>query len=160
MDASSLRLNGKAWTTKGGGIAIWVPSPSLLVLSMWGVGEVGFVAPILAEYARLTSASSFDLFADVQQLTSYDSRLRTELTTRFFADRKRIANFPLLFSSRLVAMGASVANLALGGIMTATSNRGRFIALLDTCLFQRGIVGFSSNVLGAAQPATAEQGEP
>jgi hypothetical protein len=157
METRALPLHGKEWTTERGSLAVWLPSRSFLVLSIRGHGQAGFAAPMLAEYAKLSQASSFDLFADVQHMTSYDSPLRTELTSRFLADRDRIAHFPVLFGSKLVAMGVSVANLALGGIITSMSNRHRFIELLDECLFRRSIVGFSSNVLDAAQPPTEGQ---
>jgi len=49
--------------------------------------------------------------------------------------------------SRLVAMGVTVANLALGGTVKATSERAPFKAWLDACIYENRIAGFSSNVL-------------
>jgi hypothetical protein len=53
-------------------------------------------------------------------------------------------------------MGVSVANLALGGIVTSTTERASFKSKLDTCLFENHIAGFSSRVLDFLQPPAVE----
>lgn len=109
---------------------------------------------MMAAYESLPQGS-IHLFIDAEHVTSYDSSFRTELTARVAGDRQRIASFHILVKSRLVSMGVSVANLALGGIISATADRRQFTVKLDSFLFDHRVVGFSSNVLNALTPPGA-----
>jgi hypothetical protein len=53
----------------------------------------------------------------------------------------------VLVGSTLTAMGVSVANLALGGIVTSHSKRTPFVFALDAALASAGVTGFSSRSL-------------
>ena len=104
----------------------------------------------------MPKASRVDVFFDVEGLTSYDSGLRTGMTKGLLADRERIASLRVLVRAKIVAMGVSVASLALGGIVTTVRERSAFKAALDACLFEHRVVGFSSNALDAVQPPSSE----
>jgi len=136
---------------------VWAPGASILVASVAGFGEAEFAAAIMTPFRRLTKASSrVHLFFDVESMTNYDSALRTGLTGGFLKDRARIASLHVLVRARIVAMGVSVASLALGGLVTSLTDRELFKAKLDSCLFENRVVGFSSNALDALlQPSAA-----
>ncbi|MET0791246.1 MAG: hypothetical protein ABW061_06960 [Polyangiaceae bacterium] len=126
---------------------MWAPCPYLLVLAIEGHGHAEFAAPILAVYRALDSIGPVDLFADLGGMTNYESGLRTDLTAGLMPTRKRIASFPILLHSKLVAMGVTVANLALGGFVQTMNDRALFKRTLDAALFRHKAVGFSSAVL-------------
>lgn len=137
-----------------------MPAPTLLIVRLQGHGEGELAKPILEALDKLDKAPAAHLFFDAEDLDNYDSPLRIELTQRLFPERERFASFHVLVRSKLVAMGVSVANLALGGIVNTTSDRKRFKARLDACLFALRIVGFSSSVLDLLGTVKAGSSSP
>jgi hypothetical protein len=63
------------------------------------------------------SAQMVHTFWDVRDLLSYHSEVRVLCTNVLLANRKKLAAVHTLSRSKIVAMGVSVANLALGGII-------------------------------------------
>jgi len=149
VEKHALPQNGVAWRTERGCIGLWVPCPQVLVMSLQGYGEAEFAAPTLAAYETLAKTGQIHFFAEAEHLTNYDSRLRTAMTSRFLPDRQRFGSLRVLVKSKIVAMGVSVANLALGGIVDITTDQEAFKQSLDACLFETHVVGFSSNALQA-----------
>jgi hypothetical protein len=147
--------NGTGARTHRGGVAVWVPCPNLLVVCLRGFGEADFALPVVKAYESLVKRSRLHVFMDCEHMTNYESALRTVLTHTFMPDRERFAAFHVLTGSRLVAMGVSVASMALGGIIQSTGDREAFKAALDTCLFEHHVVGFSSNALDTVRPLAA-----
>jgi len=139
-------------------VAIWLPAPTLLVVRLSGHGEAQFARPILEAFDKLEKSSAAHLFFDAEELDNYESSLRVELTGRLFPERARLTSFHVLVRSKLVAMGVSVANLALGGIVNSTSDRKRFKARLDACLYSLRVVGFSSSVIDLQSQGRAGSG--
>jgi hypothetical protein len=127
-----------------------------MVAALGGHGEAEFTSRILGEYDRLSKTGLLHVFFDAEALSNYDTPLRTGLTQRFVTDRKRFAGFHVLVQSRIVAMGVSVANLAMGNIVRSTTERASFKSALDSCIFQSRIRGFSSDVLEAFLRRTSE----
>jgi hypothetical protein len=156
VDRTSLPQDGTGWRTSRGALGIWIPAPSLLVASLVGHGEATFTSPILNAYDSLAKTGPVHVFFDAETLTNYDTPLRTGLTQRFVIDRKRFGGFHVLVKSRIVAMGVSVANLAMGNVVRSTAERSVFKAALDSCLFQGRIRGFSSDVLELFLRRTSE----
>lgn len=98
-------------------------------------------------FDALSPTEPLHVFADCEALGNYDSQLRTELTARFLPVRERIATLSVLVKSRFVAMGVTVMNLALGGIVSSATDRDEFVSALDARLFELRVVGFSSRAL-------------
>jgi hypothetical protein len=109
-----------------------------------------FAEHILKAYAGLPSDRSVSMFFDTENLESYHSDLRIRLTERLARDRGR-PTLSVLVRSKLVAMGVSVANLALRGAVVSHSNRSSFVTSLEAALAELKASGFSSNVLLSAQ---------
>jgi hypothetical protein len=54
----------------------------------------------------------------------------------------------VLVKSRIVAMGVSVASLALGGIVKSRADTTSFRSALEAELRERRVTGFSADLLG------------
>jgi hypothetical protein len=124
-----------------------VPCPNLLVIAIDRHGHAEFASHILAAYRTLDAKSPLYVFAELDRMTNYDTGLRTDLTAGFLPDRARIAAFHVLLRSKIVAMGVSVANLALGGFVDIYDDPPRFKTALDAALFENKVAGFSSEAL-------------
>lgn len=147
MDQYALPQNGMGYRTARGCAAVWVPCPTLLVVSLHGHGEAALAAPIIAAFDTLSTTEPVHVFVDCESLSNYESTFRTALTGRLLPDRGRLATLRVLVKSRIVSMGATVMSLALGGILEATTEREPFVAALDSRLFDNRVVGFSSQAL-------------
>ena len=75
---------------------------------------------IVAECGRIA------LFDDLEEMNGYDSGVRLKLTDWGKKHLGQIVAFHILTRSRLVAMGVTVANLALGGHIQAHTQRRAF----------------------------------
>lgn len=150
VDLVGLPCDGAGFLTPKGRLGIWTPSPTLLIVQMSGHGDKGFARHIIESFDRLLkNGEPLFVFFDLHGMPTYDSELRTSLTGRFFDDRARFAEFHVLSASKLTAMGVSVANLALGGIITSHLERAPFSIELDATLARQRVAGFSSKALVA-----------
>ena len=71
----------------------------------------------------------FYLFCDWAEMNGYDSEIRNMYTQWIASNRSRL-KVHILVGSKLVSMGVSVANLALGGSLVGYTNRTAFEAAL------------------------------
>ena len=151
VEKSGLPCEGTGYRSSKGQLAVWRPSSDILIARMSGHGDKGFVGPIVQLFDQIMkSTGKAQIFFDLERMASYDSELRTQLTARFYVDRTRIAAFHVLVVSKLTTMGVSVANLALGGILTPHSRRSAFALALDKALEAAGVKEFSSSIVAAA----------
>jgi hypothetical protein len=147
LNTFPLPQNGTAWEAPRGRLGVWVPCSNMLVLAIDRHGHAEFASHILAAYRTLDATLPLYVFAELGQMTSYDTGIRTELTAGFLPDRERFAAFHVLLRSKIVAMGVTVANLALGGFVDISDNAVRFKNALDAALFENKVAGFSSDAL-------------
>jgi len=147
VDQYALPQNGVGYRTGRGCTAVWIPCPTLLVVSLHGHGDAAFAPPIIAAFDTLAASGPVHVFVDCESLGNYDSAFRTALTGRLLPERARLATLRVLVKARIVSMGATVMNLALGGVLEATTEREPFVAALDSCLFDHRVAGFSSKAL-------------
>jgi hypothetical protein len=66
------------------------------------------------------------IFNDWWDLSGYDSDARLKLTDWIFWIRGKIVGSHILVRSKIVSMGVSIANLALGGMLTVYTDRQEF----------------------------------
>lgn len=66
------------------------------------------------------------IFNDWWELSGYDSDARLKLTDWIFWIRGKIVGSHILVRSKIVSMGVSIANLALGGMLTVYTDRQEF----------------------------------
>src|SRR4051794_15808909 len=138
-------------------MGIWAPAPGILLVQMAGFGDGEFATHIIDAIDReIEGGRRIKVFIDMEEMTNYDSTLRTKLTTRFLQCRKEIDAFVVLAKSRIVSMGVSVANLALGGIISVHDDRPGFTGAFEGELRKSGVVGFSIGVLHTAAARTVK----
>jgi len=142
-----LPQHGTCWRTSRGSVALWTPAATLLIIVLRDHGDGELAAPVLETYRAMPREEQLHLFFDAEHMVNYDSALRTTLTAGLLPDRTRLAIIHVLAQSKMVAMGASVVNLALGGLLSVTNQRQVFCAALDRALLSQNARGFSSNVL-------------
>jgi hypothetical protein len=148
MDSYPLLLNGSGFRTSAGRLSLWTPAASIVLARLQGYGAEAFAEPITEAFDRvLANSDSIRLFFDAESLENYDSTLRTSLTDRFVRDRKRLSELHVLVRSKIVSMGVSVANMALGGMVVSHTERSTFSDAIDSALHAAGVVGFSARVL-------------
>jgi hypothetical protein len=114
-------------------------------------GDAELAAPIIeAIDEALRRARRVSVFFEAEKLRTYDSALRTELTRRLRRDLDRFEGIHVLVASRMIAMGVSVASLALDGKLTSHAERDAFIDALKAELARGGLAAFPLRALTAA----------
>jgi len=158
MEVRLLGAKGQTWTAGQARLNLWALRP-LLVIQIVGFGDGGFAPPIVAAFeSLLPSATSLNVFFELSSMPDYDATLRTLLTQRFRADQARIASFDVCTASKLVARGVSIANLALGGIISLYGERAPLLAALDAAAKHAGLHDFHSSVLLDTECASKSHG--
>jgi len=94
------------------------------------------------------------IFNDWWELTGYDSDARLKLTDWIFWVRGKIVGSHVLVRSKIVSMGVSIANLALGGMLTVYTDRQEFTLAYHRALRKSGRVPPSGPV-STASPASS-----
>jgi len=115
---------------------------------MIGYGDGRFADPIIAGFDELAIGKQpIPIFFEMSAMENYESALRTRLTSHFSQQRAKIAVLNVFTRSKLVAMGVSVANLALGGLITRHDTLAAFQAALDRKVGDARVAGLGSAVL-------------
>lgn len=79
---------------------------------------------------HLKDGALHHVFLSAERLDGYDSGVRIGMTELILRHRRRIASVGVLVKSKLVAMGVSVANLALGGFIKSYNSRSSYEAAI------------------------------
>jgi hypothetical protein len=142
-----IRHGGLAHENSRGRLALWTLDQGVFVFQIVAHGDKSFVAPVVAGFERSLRLGPSQMFVDLELMTSYDTELRTEVTAAMVRERKRIGCLHVVVRSKIVAMGVSVANLALGGIMTIHGSAPPFQEALQAGLAKAKIANFSLEAL-------------
>lgn len=118
------------YTSTRGEILTALPKGDVMVLKVTGHLDrpMGLHVIDVASRAAAT-VKRLHIFCDWAEMTGYESDVRSAFTNWAATNRGKVT-FHLLVGSKLVAMGVSVANLALGGILVGYTNRASFDAAL------------------------------
>jgi hypothetical protein len=104
-----------------------------------GLAEVRYVGLATTELAEgihrrldawIAAGMTVTIYIDASELKSYETAFRTVWTGWFRANRPRLAAVHILFQSKLIEMGISIANSFLGGFLVPWSDRRGFEASL------------------------------
>lgn len=121
---------GDRFTTSKGEVLVTTPKSDIVYYKVTGHLDKPIGDYMLRVIERIAAANRrVNIFCDWAEMTGYDSEVRASLTQWVATNRTR-ATMHLLVGSKLVAMGVSVANLALGGVLVGYTNRGSFDAAL------------------------------
>jgi hypothetical protein len=119
------------YSSSRGEALISLPRPEVMVLKITGHLDrpMGMHIMDAATKAAAETSKRLHVFCDWVEMTGYESDVRSAFTHWAASNRTKVT-FHLLVGSKLVAMGVSVANLALGGILVGYTNRASFDAVL------------------------------
>lgn len=158
MRPRTLTSGGRGLESARGTVGVWARSPVLLIQLM-GYGDGVFADQIIMGFEEIApKPQKVQIFFEMGGMENYESALRTRLTAHFSQHRAKIASLHVFTRSKLVAMGVSVANLALGGIITNHDSMASLQGALDRTLGSAGMVGLNSAVLGRGPASTQGQG--
>jgi hypothetical protein len=111
--ASSALELGRVEQPRGSAV-FYEPAPGVLLLRVQGhIPMEAAAAAIQLRDKSLRARANIHLFDDAWEATSYDSAARLALTEWAKQNASRIGSHHLLLRSKILAMGVSVANLAL-----------------------------------------------
>jgi hypothetical protein len=102
-------------------------------------GEIGepWAATLAATVAsELKRSTHMNMFWDLEALESYHAMIRKLSTDALLQNRKHISSLHAIVRSRVVSMGVSVANLALGGLIVTYRERQSFESALEAALMR------------------------
>ena len=125
MDKQRLPSGEEVWRCDKGELHIRFPAPGIVEFQC-----IGHFTPDFADMAgdpitrARESAPHIFIFVDCDQMTGYDSAFRTKVTDRLRIHGKR-TRLPITFlvRSKLLAMGITVASVALRGTPRVYSER-------------------------------------
>jgi membrane protease subunit (stomatin/prohibitin family) len=118
-----------------GTLQTWFPAEGVSLHRLEGHADVSMAEAIAdhleAQYAK--TGLPIVIFDDFDDVTSYDSETRLSMMSWTKKHAAMVAGVHILFHSKLVAMGVSVANLGLGGNIRSYNKRAAFEAALQAC---------------------------
>ena len=115
------------WKGSQGEVEISRSGPVVAIVRMAGVAEHA-AAPVIevALSSLFTGGHSFHTFWDLRDLVQYHSSVRVVSTNVLLSNRPKVLSIHTLSTSKIVAMGVAVANLALGGMIENHTNAASF----------------------------------
>lgn len=128
MLAHSVVNGTKTWTTPNGELRLWQPAPHVIVTRFKGSmydAHLAHLAMVTIEGIIASAPSKVDIFHDWEEMELYATEARTIMTERAIPLGPKINSLSVLFGSKVVLMGVSLASLKLGGIHTS-KNREEF----------------------------------
>ncbi len=125
----------RSWSTMRGGLELRVMGAGVVLVRCSGFCEAALLPHFYAEMKRAVPADvPLHMFFDGADVEGYETPFRTGLTEWLRAEGKRVVGAHALVRSKLVAMGASLASLALGGSLKVQHSRPVFEGLIQTAL--------------------------
>ncbi|MFE8598052.1 hypothetical protein F0U59_29945 [Archangium gephyra] len=123
MLAHSVVNGTKTWTTPNGELRLWQPAPHVIVTRFQGAMYDAHLAHLAMTSIEgiVSTQTKTDVFHDWEEMELYATEARTIMTERAIPLAPKINSLSVLFGSKVVLMGVSLASLKLGGISTYTS---------------------------------------
>jgi hypothetical protein len=118
MNSSS--SNETRWAGPRTQVRLWSPVRGVVVHSVVGHFTLDAAKVVMEGIAKVWGEKApVSAFNDWLGMDGYDSEARIALTDFVFASRRQFDSIHILLRSKLVSMGVSVADLALGGMIQA-----------------------------------------
>jgi hypothetical protein len=138
-DAVSSAVSLGSWRSESGEAKVAQLSKYVVLVRLVGQAEQPAAPMIFACLEQAFAAGrALDVFWDLEKLINYHSDVRTESTRVLLAHRPQLHSIQTYSTSKLVAMGVSVANLALGGIIRMHKGRTTFDAAIQQACLRSG----------------------
>lgn len=115
-------------------------APAVFVTRYYGTAPVIVVDPVIALFEqRIASGHRISLSIDATDLAFFEAEFRRRWTD-WMRDRKaELDDVHLLFSSRLVMMGAALVNATIGPKIKSFSDREQFNAAIQAAIVARSV---------------------
>jgi hypothetical protein len=111
------------WSADRVKVRVWYPARAIVVHQVTGHFSLPAARAVMTGIDRAIALyAPVDAFNDWYEMNGYDSDARLALTEFVLGSRTKYASIHILLKSKLVAMGVSVANLALGGMIVSYSD--------------------------------------
>ncbi|WP_155893361.1 hypothetical protein [Cystobacter fuscus] len=115
----------KTWTTPNGEQWLWRPAPHVIVTKFRGAMYDASLANLAMRAIEdiISTEPRVDIFHDWEDMELYATPARTLMTERAIPLAPYINTLSVLFGSKVVLMGVSLASIKLGGIPTFTQRK-------------------------------------
>ncbi len=127
VEKEKLANGDEVWRTERGEARVHVHATSVVEIVVKGYSTMELIPLFVGEpMKRMRHGIRVDWFGDYSEMTGYDTETRvalSEFTTKY---KTQLSTVTVLVRSKIVAMGATVANLAVGGILDVVSNREKY----------------------------------
>lgn len=117
----------ETWKGPNWDLVMTSPVHGIFLTRISGHADLDCALHLMRAFDRIATITigPLDVFHDWELVTGYDSVVRQELV-RWTDENEKPGEVHILVKSRLVAMGVSVANAALGGKLVVYSDRVKF----------------------------------
>lgn len=145
---------GRTWE-----LSLYNPAPGVLYTRVMGHADLECVHHLMRAFDRVASLTPdrVEAFHDWERISGYDAEVRPVYTRWSQGHPERIGALHILVRSRIVAMGITVANVALGGVMTAHNDRAEFEKVRAEAILRRrrlADAGPASGPMSSRSPAS------
>jgi len=125
---------GRSWE-----VFLYNPAPGVLYTRVMGHVDRPCVQILMGAFDRIASLTpdKIEVFHDWERVTGYEAEVRPEYTRWSKSHVDRLASVHVLIRSRILAMGITVANVALNGVITAHYERAEFEKLRAEAILRR-----------------------
>ncbi len=125
----------RSWARQDARFELRVVTPAVVLDKIAGVIDEELAAIVTAAFEDVLSRTVHPhTFHDWSEVSGYSPKARKVLTDGVASLRPKMRSVHILFSSRLLAMGISVANAVLGGYIKAYGDRQSFDAAYGKAL--------------------------
>lgn len=113
-------------------------APAVFVTRYYGTAPVIVVDPVIKRFnARLADGHRISLSIDATDLAFFEADFRRRWTEWMRENKANLDDVHLLFSSRLVMMGAALVNATIGPKIKSFSDREEFDAAIKAAISAR-----------------------
>lgn len=114
-------------------------APGVFVTRYYGTAPVVVIPPILERFDdRIADGHRISMSIDATDLAFFESEFRRRLTDWMRDNKGHLDDVHLLFSSRLVMMGAALVNATIGPKIKSFAERDEFDAAIQDAIASRG----------------------
>jgi hypothetical protein len=131
QQAEETQPNEATWSGPRGSVRVWQPMRGVVAYKVVGHLHIDGTKVVLAALERMMRrGTTYVAFNDYYEMEGYDSPSRIAMTDWTLASRSKFSAIHILVRSKIVSMGVSVANLALGGLLSTYTSPKTFNELI------------------------------
>ena len=113
-------------------------APGVFITRYYGTAPVSVVDPVIERFdSRIADGHRISLSIDATDLAFFEAEFRRRLTEWMRDNKSKLDDVHLLFSSRLVMMGAALVNATIGPKIKSFSVRDEFDQAIQDAIASR-----------------------